>query len=116
MTDESRIADLLERIDRIRRATIGGRETFLESELIQDAVIRNLEVIGEAAKSVGPATRRRFPRVPWTEMARFRDLAIHHYGRILASEVWVIVEKDLRQIRRTLGRFPTGLPGKTPRR
>jgi uncharacterized protein with HEPN domain len=108
VTDESRIADVLERVDRIARATVGGREAFLASELIQDAVIRNLEVIGEAAKNVGPGTRRKFPDVPWREMARFRDLAIHPYGRILSEEVWEIVAKDLIQIRRAL---VTGVPG-----
>jgi uncharacterized protein with HEPN domain len=102
LSDESRIADVLERVDRIVRATVGGREAFLRSELIQDAVIRNLEVIGEAAKNVGPETRKKFPDVPWRAMARFRDLAIHPYGRILSDEVWEIVAKDLTEIRRAL--------------
>jgi uncharacterized protein with HEPN domain len=115
VTDESRIADVLERVDRISRATVGGRDVFLESELIQDAVIRNLEVIGEAAKNVGPRTKRKFPKVPWQEMARFRDLAIHHYGRILADEVWGIVANDLVEIRRALARGATARPTKAPR-
>ena len=104
MTDESRTADVLERIDRIARATTGGREAFMESELTQDAVIRNLEVIGEAAKNVGPGTRRKFPNVPWKEMARFRDLAIHQHGRILSGEVWEVVAKELTEIRRALAK------------
>jgi uncharacterized protein with HEPN domain len=116
VTDESRIADVLERVDRILRATVGGREAFRESDLIQDAVIRNLEVIGEAAKNVGPATRRRFPNVPWREMARFRDLAIHHYGRILSDEVWEIVAKDLIEIRRALAKGGAPGPGKAARK
>jgi uncharacterized protein with HEPN domain len=108
LTDESRIADVLERVDRIARATVGGREAFLASEVIQDAVIRNLEVIGEAAKNVSPGTRRKLPSVPWIEMARFRDLAIHHYGRILSEEVWGIVSKDLIPIRRALAKGAAG--------
>lgn len=107
MTDESRLADILERIDRIVRATSAGKSTFLRSEVIQDAVVRNLEVIGEAAKSVGPGTRRDLAGVPWREMARFRDLALHHYGQILAEEVWGIVAKDLPIIRRAVSR---GIP------
>lgn len=102
MTDAARLADILERIDRIVRATSEGREAFFSSEVIQDAVIRNLEVIGEAAKRVTPATRRRLPEVPWRDMARFRDLAIHLYGKVLADEVWVIVAKDLLPIRRAI--------------
>lgn len=104
MTDAARIADILERIDRIQRATSEGRESFFASELIQDAVVRSLEVIGEAAKNVTPRMRRRHPEVPWREMARFRDLAIHQYGRVLSEEVWGIVAKDLVRIRRSLSR------------
>lgn len=109
MSDAIRLADVLERLDRIRRATAGGETEFLASEVIQDAVIRNLEVIGEAAKSMASSTRRRFPRVPWADMSRFRDLAIHHYGRVLAEEVWQIVEKDLPALRESLsGVVPRG--------
>lgn len=102
MTDVPKIADILERIDRIQRATGGGKGAFLASEVIQDAVIRNLEVIGEAAKGVSDSTRRHNPEVPWREMARFRDLAIHQYGRVQAEEVWDIVEDELPAIRRSL--------------
>jgi uncharacterized protein with HEPN domain len=113
MTDESRLAEILERIDRIARATANGRSTFMESEVIQDAVIRNLEVIGEAAKSVGSETRTELARVPWREMARFRDLANHQYGQVLADEVWDIVAKDLPAIRRAISR---GGPRRSPRK
>ena len=103
MTDAPKIADILERIDRIERATGGGMDVFLASEVIQDAVVRNIEVIGEAAKNVSENTRRRYPDVPWREMARFRDLAIHQYGRVQPEEVWAIVENELHAIRRSLG-------------
>ncbi len=102
MSDAIRLADILERLDRIERATRGGKDEFFASEVIQDAVIRNLEVIGEAAKSISTTTRRRSSEVPWKDMGRFRDMAIHQYGRILAEEVWTIVDKDLPAIRRVL--------------
>lgn len=102
MTDDARLADIHERIDRIARATAAGPESFRASEVIQDAVIGNLEVIGEAAKGVSPATRRELALVPWRAMARFRDLAIHPYGRVLSEEVWNIVEKYLPEIRKAL--------------
>ena len=102
MTDSTRLADILERIDRIERATAAGRQAYFSSEVIQDAVVRNLEVIGEAAKHVSSRTRGQYPEVPWGEMARFRDLAIHQYGRVLADEVWEIVTGDLKRIRRAL--------------
>lgn len=102
MSDATRLADILERIDRIGRAIPDGKDEFFASEVAQDAVIRSLEVIGEAAKNITKATRRRFPKVPWDDMARFRDLAIHQYGKVLSEEVWAIVAKDLPVLRRAL--------------
>jgi uncharacterized protein with HEPN domain len=115
MTDDSRLADILERIDRIMRATAEGRPAFMASDVIQDAVIRSLEVIGEAAKTVGPVARRNLPEVPWRAMARFRDLAIHPYGQVLSDEVWNIVVKDLPGIRRALSKRSPRRPAKNPR-
>jgi uncharacterized protein with HEPN domain len=115
MSDATRLAEILERIDRIERATSEGQQAFLASEVIQDAVIRNLEVIGEAAKRVSPRVRRRSPRVPWSEMSRFRDLAIHQYGRVLAEEVWAIVVKDLPTIRRAIALVTADEPTKPSR-
>lgn len=104
MTDAPRLADILERIDRIERATKGGPGAFSASEVIQDAVVRNLEVIGEAAKHVSVTTRSRHPEVPWRAMAKFRDLAIHSYGKVLEDAVWEIVSKDLPMIKRSLSK------------
>jgi uncharacterized protein with HEPN domain len=115
MSDATRLADILERIDRIERATSEGQQSYLDSEVIQDAVIRNLEVIGEAAKSVSARVRLRFPAVPWSAMSRFRDLAIHHYGRVLSDEVWAIVVKDLPAIRRAIAKV-TADESKKPKR
>jgi uncharacterized protein with HEPN domain len=105
MTDAARLADIVERIDRVQRATVEGREAFAASEVVQDAVVRNLEVIGEASKAISSRTRHQLSEVSWREMARFRGLAIHHYGLVLAEEVWVIVSRDLPRIRRALSRF-----------
>lgn len=77
--------------------------------MIQDAVVRNLEIIGEAAKAVSPRLRQELPGVPWREMARFRDLAIHHYGQIPSEEVWEIVVRDLPAIRREIAKRPASI-------
>jgi len=105
MTDSAGLADIVELIDRIERATAEGQDTFSASEVVQDAVIRNLEVIGEASKAISTRTRHQLPEIPWREMARLRDLATHHYGLVLSEEVWVIVSRDLPRIRRAVSRF-----------
>ena len=59
----------MERLERIESFIQAGREEFLRSRLIQDVVIRNLEVIGEAAKRVSKRSRERYPAVPWKRIA-----------------------------------------------
>src|SRR5262249_13748499 len=66
-----------------------------EDTMTQDAVIRNFEIIGEAAKRVPEAYRRRYPEIPWRLMAGFRDVLIHAYEGIDLYSVWRIVSDDL---------------------
>lgn len=75
--------------------TVGGREAFLESRMMQDAVVRNLEVIGEAAKGLDADTRARAPQVPWRRIAGMRDALIHHYFGVDLEVVWRVVEVEV---------------------
>jgi uncharacterized protein with HEPN domain len=53
------------------------RETFLASDVLQDAVVRNFEIIGEATKRLSDTLRHQHPQIPWREMAEMRDVLIH---------------------------------------
>jgi uncharacterized protein with HEPN domain len=77
--DRFYLIHVLERIQRIESYTTGGREAFLASSMIQDAVIRNFEIIGEAAKQVSESFRLLHPGLPWRRLAGFRDVLIHNY-------------------------------------
>jgi uncharacterized protein with HEPN domain len=55
----------------------GGKDEFYSNKMIQDAVIRNLEIIGEAVKNISPVTRSHAPEVPWKKIAGLRDVLIH---------------------------------------
>jgi uncharacterized protein with HEPN domain len=90
--DQLRLSDILERIDRIIQATAGGLASFERSDVIQDAVIRNLEVIGEASAQLSAGVRRKHPEVPWRAMVGFRNLASHAYWKIEPPRIWAIVE------------------------
>lgn len=80
MTDDRLlIGDMLEAIDNILEFTAEGREAFLKDKRTQHAVIRNFEVMGEAAKRVSAPLRAAHPDVPWSVMARTRDKLIHDY-------------------------------------
>jgi uncharacterized protein with HEPN domain len=74
-------------------------------EAVEDAVVRNLEVMDEASRGSSARARRQLPEIPWRELARSRDLAIRHYSLVLSDEAWVIVSRDLPRIGRVLSRF-----------
>jgi uncharacterized protein with HEPN domain len=68
---------------------------FLKSRLHQNAVIRSLEVIGEAASRVSQAFREGHPQIPWREITGMRHRLIHGYGEVRLDVVWAVVRDDL---------------------
>lgn len=82
-------------IARIRDYTAGGREAFFADPRTQDAVIRNLEIIGEAVKQVSETTRASRSDVPWKLIAGMRDILIHQYFGVKLELVWQVVESNL---------------------
>jgi len=82
-------------IVQIREFTSGGEEEFRSSPMVQAAVIRNLEVIGEAAKQLPQDFREQHSEQPWSEMTGMRDILIHAYHRVDLDLVWSTVEDSL---------------------
>jgi len=75
------------------------KEDFLEDVQLQDAVIRRIEIIGEASKNIPEEFKKNFQDVPWREMARTRDKLIHGYFGVDLELTWDIVEHDLPQLK-----------------
>lgn len=72
-----------------------SEEQFGGSNLHQDAILRQLTIVGEAAKRVSVEFRINHPSVPWRQVAGFRDVVVHDYSRVDLEEVWRIVQEDL---------------------
>lgn len=89
----------IEAIDAILSYTREGREAFYADGKTRDAVVRNIEIIGQAAKGVSDATRALEPDVPWRQMAGMRDKLIHEYFGVDLALVWDVVERDLPNVR-----------------
>lgn len=75
-----------------------GEDAFKKDTRTQDAILRCLEVVGEATKRLSAALRDAHPHVPWKRIAGFRDIAIHHYDRVDLNVVWDLVEDDVPKL------------------
>jgi uncharacterized protein with HEPN domain len=86
---------IIECITRIQSFTEEGPEVFLADVMIQDAVIRNLQVLAESTQRLSESTRDGHPEVPWHEIAGFRNIVVHRYLGIDLQQIWIIVEQNL---------------------
>lgn len=92
---KSYVEDILEQLKRIESYTDGDKEAFFNNSMIQDAVIRNFEIIGEAVKRIPKDILNQQPQIPWQDIAGFRDVLIHDYYKVDLDEVWLTIERDL---------------------
>ncbi len=89
------LTSIAEALERITLYTMEGRSAFLASTLVQDGVIRNLIVIGEAVKNLSSEVRNRETATPWRSIAGMRDVPIHDYLRVNLEKLWETVARDL---------------------
>lgn len=97
--DRLYLTHILECVDRILDYTAGGYAKFRNDIMLQDAVIRNLEIIGEATKHLSAHVRDQHPDIPWRRIAGMRDVLIHDYMGVDIDEVWNVVEFHLGDLR-----------------
>ncbi len=107
------VAEMIAACDKIGRFISGLQEAdFYNNELVQDAVLRNLEVIGEAARQLSADVRDRHSEVPWTRIIGFRNITVHAYFAVDLSIVWRIITANLpglvRQLQTILDELNSG--------
>lgn len=91
------IADAISRIEEYVEDV--DYDEFMQNSLVQDGVIRQLEIIGEAVKNLSPAVRQEYPLVPWSQLAGLRDKLIHAYFMVNLDLVWQAVTLELPDLK-----------------
>ncbi len=78
------------------------KNEFTRNELVQSAVIRQIEIIGEATKRLSNKTRDEYPNIPWKDMAGMRDKLIHGYFGVDIDAVWDTVQRDIPKLEKDI--------------
>jgi len=109
-SDRLYVEHILECIGRIQRYCQDGGPSFLEQDLIQDAVLRNLQVLAESAKRVSGELQAAHPEIDWHGIVGFRNVLVHEYLGINLRHVYDIVTLDLPDLKVKMEALRNGLP------
>jgi uncharacterized protein with HEPN domain len=94
------VEHILECVERIEEYTKGiSKEEFFNSTQAQDAVIRRIEIIGEAVKSIPIDIKNRYPDIPWKQITGMRDILVHEYFGVDLELTWKAAREDVLELR-----------------
>jgi uncharacterized protein with HEPN domain len=105
-SDRAYIDHILDAIKKIQEYTSDlSEEQFIQNDLVVDAVIRNIEIIGEASKQISRNLQQIYFEIPWKEMAGMRDKLIHDYMGVDTTVIWQTILEDLPALKDQLGKI-----------
>jgi uncharacterized protein with HEPN domain len=89
--DAAYLLDMLKAAEKVRRFVQGKtQDVFVTDEVLRDAVERNAEIIGEAARKVSDAFKNQHPEIPWRKMIAQRNVLVHEYEKISVDDMWIV--------------------------
>ncbi|MEK6900364.1 MAG: DUF86 domain-containing protein [Nanoarchaeota archaeon] len=94
------IKDAIEHIEKFTKEYT--KEKFLLDELVQSAVVRQIEIIGEAAKNIPLLFRKKYQQIPWSDISGMRDKLIHQYFGVNLHRVWEVVRGDVPKLKKDI--------------
>ena len=93
--DDVYLRHMLEAVEDILTYSAEGKAWFLQSRMGQQAIVRNFEIIGEAASKISADTKAKYPEMPWREVKDFRNHLIHEYFDVDLTVVWSVLDSRL---------------------
>ena len=103
--------DILAAIKRIRGYAGVNRDNFFKDFLLQDGIIRQISIIGEAAAKLSASVKNGHAEVPWKKIVGMRNIVVHDYSEIKLEQVWETVEEDLPELSRSIEAILNQLEG-----
>lgn len=100
--DQAYLLHIQECIRRIEENTEGGREAFLSSHTLQDAVLRNLQTLSETTQRLSASLKEAHPETEWAEIAAFRNVLVHDYLGLDIEQIWQIVIRDVPNLKSSI--------------
>lgn len=96
---------IIECLDRIEKYTAGGRSEFLSNTMVQDSVLRLLQIMAESATRLSEGTKATMPEIDWKRIGAFRNVVAHDYLGLELERIWGIIERELPPLRKAIDGF-----------
>ena len=93
--DRFYLLHVAECISKVEEYVAGGQDSFMETTLIQDAVLRNLQILGESAGRISVEARAKYPDVDWRGIIGLRNVIVHDYLGVTLIRIWEVIEHNL---------------------